>query len=179
MDHQTRGMATDSSGKGSTVLLIVLGVVVLLVAVGAVAWLGLDLIAEQVKADIEDNPVIVEHIGRIESIELDLLASGDTPGDDTFVFELKGTKGNGVLTVEVVTVDDEHEEVRSGTLRLARPEKPWTSPRERCDPGRGHGVRERPAVGTPVPTLRPRGSGRQTRGEARAASPHGPRARLP
>ena len=123
MDQQreARGMATDSSsGKGSTVLLIVLGVVVLLVvAVGAVTWYGLDLVAEQVKADIEDNPVIVEHIGRIESIELDFSASADAPGDDTFVFELKGTKGSGVLTAEVVTVGDEHEEVRSGTLRLA------------------------------------------------------------
>jgi hypothetical protein len=113
-----------SSGRAATVILIVIGAVVV-IAVGLyflVGW-GLDMVSEQVKADIQDNPVILEHIGRIESIEFDFMASGAASGDDTLVFNLKGTKGEGVLTAEVITVDDEHEEVRSGTLRLASGEK--------------------------------------------------------
>ena len=108
-----------SSGKTSTVVLIVVGsVVVVAVGLGFLVMWGLDVLSEQVKADIQDNPVILEHIGRIESIEFDFMASGEAPGDDTLVFSLKGTKGEGVVTAEVITVDDEHEEVRSGTLRL-------------------------------------------------------------
>ncbi|MHC4933390.1 MAG: Coa1/Tim21 domain-containing protein, partial [Planctomycetota bacterium] len=69
------------------------------------------------------NPVILEHIGRIESIEFDFMATGAAQGDDTLVFNLKGTKGEGVLTAEVITIDDEHEEVRSGFLRLPSGER--------------------------------------------------------
>ncbi|MHC4974420.1 MAG: Coa1/Tim21 domain-containing protein [Planctomycetota bacterium] len=113
-----------SRGRASTVILIVVGaVVVVVVGFGFLAWWGLDLVSEQVKADLQDNPVILEHIGRIESIDIDLMASGAARGDDTLVFDLKGTKGEGVLNAEVVTVDGEHEEVRSGTLRLPSGEK--------------------------------------------------------
>ncbi|MHC4816924.1 MAG: Coa1/Tim21 domain-containing protein [Planctomycetota bacterium] len=121
---QIRTRTAVSSGRAATVILIVIGAVVV-IAVGLyflVGW-GLDMVSEQVKADIQDNPVILEHIGRIESIEFDFMASGAASGDDTLVFNLKGTKGEGVLTAEVITVDDEHEEVRSGTLRLASGEK--------------------------------------------------------
>jgi len=111
---------SPSSGKTSTVVLIVVGaVVVLAVGLGFLVVWGLNLVSEQVKADIQDNPVILEHIGRIESIEFEVVATGAAQGDDTLVFKLTGTKGEGVPTADVITVDDEHEEVRSGTLRLA------------------------------------------------------------
>ena len=119
-----RAASAPSSGKTSTVVLIVVGaVVVIVVGLGLLVMWGLDVVAEQVKADIQDNPVILEHIGRIESIDFEFMATGAAQGEDTLVFNLKGTKGEGVVTAEVITVDDEHEEVRSGTLRLPSGEK--------------------------------------------------------
>ena len=72
----------------------------------------------QVAEDIKDNPVIRRHIGDIESIDIDWTATGEEPGDDVFVFSLKGSNGEGVLTAECITVDATHEDVVSGSLRL-------------------------------------------------------------
>ncbi len=87
----------------------------------ASASLGCGLLAEfeqQVAADIQENPVIREHIGEIQRIETDWDATGEAPGDDVFVFRLDGTLGSGVLTAECITVDADHEDVVSGSLRL-------------------------------------------------------------
>jgi hypothetical protein len=73
----------------------------------------------QVAADIKDNPVILQHIGDISTIKIDWTATGDAPGEDVFVFHVRGSKGEGVLTAECVTVDADREDVVSGTLRLS------------------------------------------------------------
>jgi hypothetical protein len=118
------GPTAPRRSRTNTVFLIAAGVVlVICVAVGYLMVEGLDLVCEQVRADISDNPVVLEHIGEIESIGFEFWASGMAKGDDTFVFALKGTKGEGVLTAEVITIDADHEEVLSGTLRLPSGEK--------------------------------------------------------
>jgi hypothetical protein len=108
-----------SDGKIGTVLLVILGILVV-VGVGFyfVGKWGLDLVAEQVKADIQDHPVILEHIGAIEEIEFDFGATTAIEADDVFVFNLKGGKGNGVLTAQVVSEGADRERVVSGKLRL-------------------------------------------------------------
>ena len=78
----------------------------------------LDDFEQQVAADIKDNPVILRHIGDITSIDTDWTATGEQPGDDVFVFRLTGTKGEASLTAECITVDAEHEDVISGSIRL-------------------------------------------------------------
>jgi len=78
----------------------------------------LDEFENQVAEDIKENPVIVRYIGDITSIEVDWTATGDEPGDEVFVFRVSGTKGEGVLTAECVTVDADHEDVVSGSLRV-------------------------------------------------------------
>lgn len=82
---------------------------------------GCGLLAEferQVAVDIEDNPVIVRYIGDIDTIEIDWTATGEEPDEDVFVFRLSGSKGGGVLTAKCITVDADHEDVVSGSLRL-------------------------------------------------------------
>ena len=78
----------------------------------------MDEFERQVAADVQGHPAIVQHIGDIHTIAIDWSATGDEPGDDVFVFRLTGTKGEGVLTAECVTVDADHEDVVSGSLRL-------------------------------------------------------------
>lgn len=82
---------------------------------------GCGLLAEferQVAVDIENNPVIVRYIGDIDAIEIDWTATGEEPDDDVFVFRLSGSKGDGVLTAKCITIDADHEDVVSGSLRL-------------------------------------------------------------
>ena len=78
----------------------------------------LDAFENQVAADIKDNPVIVQHIGEIKSIDTDWTLTGEEPKEDVFVFRLSGTKGDGVLTAQCITVDADHEDVVSGSLKL-------------------------------------------------------------
>lgn len=103
---------------GAALRLLFLGSVTL-VALAASGCGLLDAFEQQVAADIKDNPVILEHVGDITSIETDWTATGEAPGDDTFVFQLSGTKGEVILTAECITVDADHEDVVSGSILLA------------------------------------------------------------
>jgi hypothetical protein len=80
--------------------------------------LGLGVFADEVESELRSNPVIIEHIGRIDKFELDLSASVAEAGDEDFVFEVEGTKGSGLVTATCVTNDDGIEEVIAGTIQL-------------------------------------------------------------
>ena len=84
----------------------------------AMVRFGFNVFASEVESDLHDNPVIVEHLGRIEEFEIDLTASITTEGADDFVFRARGTKGAGLISVTCVTNDDGVEEVIAGTIQL-------------------------------------------------------------
>ncbi|MHC4959907.1 MAG: hypothetical protein ACYTGN_16200 [Planctomycetota bacterium] len=114
------GSSDGARGMSTTGWVVILGLVIAIV-VGVVAlgsW-GLDVIAEQVKLDIQDHPLILEHIGSIETIELDFTASAAQDDENAFVFNLKGSKGNGLLIAELETTDADTEKVVAATLRVA------------------------------------------------------------
>ena len=79
---------------------------------------GLGVFADEVERDLRSNPVIVEHVGRIEEFELDLGASVAAEGGDDFVFRVSGTKGSGLVTATCITNDEGIEEVVAGTIQL-------------------------------------------------------------
>lgn len=102
---------------------IVVGAVVgvfllLLLAVGGVGFWGWGLFVDQAKDTLNDNPVILQHVGKITEIDTDFIATGDVEDEDVFVFRVKGANGTGVVTAEFVTVDEDTEAIHSGTLRL-------------------------------------------------------------
>jgi len=74
--------------------------------------------AEQVKTGLRDNPVVVEHLGRLDNLEIDLAESIAASDDDEFVFNAEGPKGSGVIRAVCVTRSSGREEVVSGTLEL-------------------------------------------------------------
>jgi hypothetical protein len=77
-----------------------------------------DFTPTRVRADLRDNPVIVEHIGRIEELEVELKTSFATEGPDDFFFRAHGTKGSGVIHATCVTNDNGAGEVVAGTIQL-------------------------------------------------------------
>ncbi len=94
------------------------GLLVLLGTAGVV-FVGWNLFQDQAEKALDANPVIRQHVGEIERIEADLVASALAEGVDDFVFRIEGTKGTGVVAAEFVTIDADTEEIRSGTLRLS------------------------------------------------------------
>jgi hypothetical protein len=92
--------------------LLVAGFLVLVFGVGG------NLIATQVGADLEDNPVLAEHVGDGRTYDIEWIQSGMHPDNDTFVFRVKGSKGSGLLTAKCITVDADHEDVTEGTIQV-------------------------------------------------------------
>lgn len=101
-------------GCGGAALLALL---ILLAGFGLIRF-GFAFMAEQVKTDLRGNAVIVEHLGRLDSLEVDFMGSVLAPGADDFVFRARGTKGTGVVRATCVTVDADTEKVTAGTLQL-------------------------------------------------------------
>ena len=84
----------------------------------ALMKLGLGVFADEVESELRSNPVIIEHVGRIEEFELDLSASVAEEGGEDFIFHVSGTKGSGLVTATCVTNDEGIEEVVAGTIQL-------------------------------------------------------------
>jgi hypothetical protein len=107
--------------QGKTMgLLIGIGIGVVLVGVVGVAALvvfGLGIFKNEVRDVLQANPVIESHIGTIQEISLDLVGTGEVEDPDTFVFNVVGSKGSGVITAKCITVGDA-EEITEGSLTL-------------------------------------------------------------
>ena len=115
----------DCSGKARIWLVVIVLIVGLIVAGWVLIFVvGPNFIAGEVKLGVQDNPVVLEHLGKIESIRLEFWNSRPAGAAEgamgTYVLNLKGTKGEGVLKAELMPIDDEYRyEFISGTLQLA------------------------------------------------------------
>jgi hypothetical protein len=68
---------------------------------------GVSMLASEYQRQLTGNPVIVEHIGEIESVEPSWSATfreaqnaGQQGQETSFAFEIKGSKGSGTLLAE-------------------------------------------------------------------------------
>ena len=86
---------------------------------GALVYFGLGVMGEEVADQLRDHPVIQEHLGGIDKIEVDFTASAARDDDDEFVFKVTGPKGSGTLIAKTVTNEAGNDEVVSGSLRTA------------------------------------------------------------
>jgi len=108
------------------ILLVVLGAVGggVFVCCGGCLLLGLlgggDDSAEQVRSQVENNPVLVQHIGQIHSFELQYLDSlGDDVGYDDWFYDVEGSLGSGRLIVTESTDSNFDTIVEAATLRMS------------------------------------------------------------
>ena len=83
----------------------------------AVVMMGMNIVTAEVGDLLRDNPKFREHIGEMQEMNVDYIASAAKDDDDTFVYKVKGDKGSGVITVKHVTNDDGDEEIVEATLR--------------------------------------------------------------
>ena len=101
--------ANAKSRNGCLIAVVVVLLLSVLVCCGggvALYYFGSEAISELVRSEVENDPAILEHIGEIESFELDIsdtAAAGqaaEQPGDPSpLAFQIQGSKGEGQLLV--------------------------------------------------------------------------------
>jgi hypothetical protein len=84
---------------------------------------GMSMLTSEIEDQLRDNPLLRDKIGDVQSFEMDWVRSFRDQQDDTFVYRVKGTKGEGEVTVRHVTNDEGDEEILSATLRLPNGER--------------------------------------------------------
>ena len=96
--------------KSNTWLWILLGVggVAVLGCCGCagIAWwgmgAGMNMVAQQIRPGLENDPVVQQHIGEIETFDWNLMATGEatekSTGEDVMVWDVKGSKGSGQIS---------------------------------------------------------------------------------
>jgi hypothetical protein len=106
---------------GSTLLWLVLGggglTLILLCCGGGMAVLLFtrSVMVAEVKDQLRDNPKLREHIGELEEVELDFAGSIAEDDDNTFRYNVRGSKASGELTVIEANED---ETIVEAKLRL-------------------------------------------------------------
>ena len=87
-------------------------------AVTALGWIGFKIFTEQALIAIRADPVVRSAVGQVHDIELDFTATFNAPDVNEFGYRIDGERIDGLLVGEIITIDADHEELRSGTLRL-------------------------------------------------------------
>jgi hypothetical protein len=78
---------------------------------GGLAYFGLQIVSDQVRVELEDHPMLVQHLGKIEQFQTDLWASLAEDHDDVWVYRVRGAKGEGKVIAMHITVSDDREEI--------------------------------------------------------------------
>ena len=111
--------------SGNSLLFWILGsgalLAVLVCCGGGVALLAFtkSFIQTEVKEQLRDNAKLREHIGELETVELDFAGTMAEDDDNTFRYNVKGSKASGELTA-IESPDDEtiieaHLRLKGGT----------------------------------------------------------------
>lgn len=106
------------------------GVVVL----GVIAWIavaGWSIFSEQAQAALQADAVVQQHIGKIDTMEVDVLATGAAPGGDEFVFSVTGDRGRGKVSATWVSDGAEREILTEGVLTM-HDDSEYTLPAEQA-----------------------------------------------
>jgi hypothetical protein len=93
---------------------------------GGVVMIGLEVVEEEIVADLNTDPIVQQHLGDVKSAELHLWDSlmeeiKNPTGDDEdswYVFDVEGSKGKGRIIGKSVTNDSDMEELHDGRLIL-------------------------------------------------------------
>ena len=113
------------SGAGTALKLVAIlgGIAVLCFALCCGAGVlfvnfGMSVVSADIERQLRDHPQIRESIGEIEDLGVNWRHSLAHEDDDTFVYDIEGSKSNGQITVESISHDDGSEEIVWAELRL-------------------------------------------------------------
>ncbi len=102
-----------------------IGLICVLVCCGAGIWVvqfGMSVVSADIENQLRDHPEIEEHVGAIQSLEVDWAKSMAEDDYDIWTYDVEGTKAKGELIVESES-DFDSEVIVSATLRLSTGEE--------------------------------------------------------
>ncbi|XZE56736.1 hypothetical protein SH139x_002863 [Planctomycetaceae bacterium SH139] len=114
-------------GNGGKTVLIVLailaGIGVLCCGAGGIVTytffsFGEQVLVEDIRSQLQDDPTIKNELGGIESMELNWAASMMHDDEETMVYEVQGSLGKGRLEVRSITNGDQ-EVIEAAILRIS------------------------------------------------------------
>jgi hypothetical protein len=125
-----RDIQTTRPRRSGKMWLLIAGVIVsgglLLVCcggLGALGYFGLGVITTEIEDQLRDNPVLRDKVGDIQSFDMDLTRSVAADEEDVWVYQVQGSKAQGVITVNHVTDDDGNEQIQTAKLKLSSGEE--------------------------------------------------------
>jgi hypothetical protein len=84
----------------------------------ALAYFGKTVSEQELADQLRDNPALQEHIGDIEQLSLNFIATAAIEDEDIEVYDVQGTKGKGKITVKTSSLMDADDEIIWAKLRL-------------------------------------------------------------
>jgi hypothetical protein len=79
----------------------------------------MQIITTDIEDQLADNPILREQVGEIESFEMDWTRTFADEDDDTYVYRVRGSDGEGRITVKHITNEDGGEQILSAELRMS------------------------------------------------------------
>lgn len=124
-DEYDAGPASRPKKSGGTwtcltLMLVGGGVGIVLLCCGGgtgLMWFGMNILSAEIENELRDNEQLKEHIGVIESFKLDFTRTAAEGNSDGMVFKVKGSLGEGYVTVVSETDNAGDEKVLSAKLR--------------------------------------------------------------
>lgn len=111
-----------SSGPWTCLTLMLVGGgagIVLLCCGGGtgIVWFGMNILSAEIENELRDNELMKEHIGVIETFKMDFTRTAAEGNSDAMIFKVKGSLGEGYVTVVSETDHAGDEKVLSAKLR--------------------------------------------------------------
>jgi hypothetical protein len=101
------------------IIFLVLGGLTLVCCCGGVVYFGMALVTEEVADQLRYHPVVLEHVGEVEEFQINWAKSiNEDDNVDLWFYNVKGTKGRGVIACEHITNENGDEEIVSAELKL-------------------------------------------------------------
>jgi hypothetical protein len=118
-----------------TVVFLIVGLTVagglcMLVCCGGLVHFGLGVASEEVRNELEADPRFVDHVGQVQEFSVDYIGSISNEESDVWVYNVKGTKWSGRVTVKHETDANGDERIVWARFTLASGEKVELKPEE-------------------------------------------------
>lgn len=97
--------------------LLLFGGVAICGCCGGIVYFGFGVLSTEIANELRDNPTLREHVGEIQSFDVNFVASAAEEDEDAYVYEVVGDKGSGTVTVKSITDDEGNEEIIWARLR--------------------------------------------------------------
>lgn len=115
---------------------------------------GVHVITEEIRFQVEADPLFIRHVGTVNTFQLNYLASLTNREDQVYTYDVSGTKWSGRMTIRQVTNDDRNVEIVWARFTLPSGETIELPSKPETAPDAGTDSEPAPADVNPAPAIR-------------------------